>query len=51
MQLPSSNAIKNGKGAHHHVRRTYVQFCYLCTQFSYSEEDWIQQCISRFANL
>ncbi|GFG18462.1 conserved hypothetical protein, partial [Aspergillus udagawae] len=48
---PYQQYYKNGKRAHRRVRRTFVQFCYLCAQLSYSEEDWIQHCSSHLANL
>ncbi|KAF4155474.1 hypothetical protein CNMCM6069_007995 [Aspergillus lentulus] len=48
---PYQQCYKNGKRAHRRVRRTFVQFCYLCAQLSYSEEDWIQHCSSHLANL
>lgn len=48
---PYQQCYKNGKRAHRRVQRNFVQFCYLCAQLSYSEEDWNQHCGLHLANL
>ena len=41
---PYQQCYKNGKRAHRRVNRSYLQFCYFCAQFFYSEEEWDQHC-------
>lgn len=48
---PYQQNYKNGKRAHRRVNRAFVQFCYLCAEFSYSEEDWDKHCQFHLANL
>lgn len=49
--LEYRSLYKNGKGAHRRASHAFVQFCYLCAQFSYSENDWDQHCQLHLANL
>lgn len=48
---PYQQNYKNSKRAHHHVNRAFVQFCYLCAKFSYSEQYWDKHCQFHLANL
>ncbi|KAJ8189548.1 hypothetical protein LV163_001835 [Aspergillus fumigatus] len=48
---PYQQCYKNGKRAHRRIQRNFVQFCYLCAQLSYSEEDWNYHCGFHLANL
>ncbi|GMG01327.1 unnamed protein product [Aspergillus oryzae] len=42
---------RNGKRAHRHTRRSFVQFCYLCAELICNEEDWINHCQSHLQAL
>jgi hypothetical protein len=48
---PYQQCYRNGKRSHRRVQRSFVQFCYLCAEMFYNEEDWDKHCQSHLENL
>lgn len=48
---PYQQRYTNGKRAHRRVQRNFVQFCYLCAEFSYDQQSWKQHCQSHLDHL
>lgn len=48
---PYQQRYKNGKRAHRWAHRSFLQFCYLCAQWFYNEEQWTQHCQNHLRHL
>lgn len=48
---PYQQLYKNGKRAHRRAQRTFLEWCYLCSGWFHTEEDWAKHCRFHLAHL